>query len=104
MVKRRHIHLVMVLILAAIVVAPLLYIFGNTTQPSATLPSAFVSGLLGKSKAEVVSLLGQPQGGDLKTNEFYYRAGNGNAYMPGNTWAVIHFKNDRVVSVSKKED
>lgn len=102
--RQRRILLLAVTACLLCFVSALLWIRTNTPQDM--LPDRFkASALVGKDKAEIVRLLGKPQDGDMKTDRFYYRVGDGSGYMPiGDRWAVIHFQNDRVASVTQERD
>jgi outer membrane protein assembly factor BamE (lipoprotein component of BamABCDE complex) len=73
----------------------------KTDRPQTRLEQVYESKeLIGKTKDQVILLLGNPVGSDLKSDTYEYRIGRSNkSFMPiDEDWLILHFRDDRVTS------
>jgi hypothetical protein len=98
------------------IVSVALYVTEFVVNPRAKIPSAVKplsrleqlyesKALVGKSRNEVLDLLGKPNQSDLNAETFYYWIGKEASLIQiDDEWLVVRFRKDRVLSVDRQSD
>ena len=100
---RRFVLVALLAILLVVVIQALSFreLMRKTDRPQTRLEHMYESKeLIGKTKEQVILLLGNPVGSDLKSDTYEYRIGQSNkSFMPiDEDWLILHFREDRVAS------